>query len=110
MIGRIIEICAKNRMMVFIAVIFLVLGGLWSLKNVPLDAVPDLSDVQVIVYTEWPGRSPDLIEDQVTYPIVSAFISAPRVKNVRGFTDSRGQRNEIKKGRSGKQEVLATRR
>ncbi len=87
MIGRIIEICAKNRMMVFIAVIFLVLGGLWSLKNVPLDAVPDLSDVQVIVYTEWPGRSPDLIEDQVTYPIVSAFISAPRVKNVRGFTD-----------------------
>ncbi len=74
-------------MMVFIAVALLVLGGLWSLKHVPLDAVPDLSDVQVIVFTEWPGRSPDLIEDQVTYPIVSAFISAPRVKAVRGFTD-----------------------
>ncbi len=87
MIGKIIEVCAKNRMMVFIAVALLVLGGLWSLKHVPLDAVPDLSDVQVIVFTEWPGRSPDLMEDQVTYPIVSAFISAPRVKTVRGFSD-----------------------
>ena len=87
MIGKIIEVCAKNRMMVFIVVAFLVLGGLWSLKHVPLDAVPDLSDVQVIVFTEWPGRSPDLMEDQVSYPIVSAFISAPRVKTVRGFSD-----------------------
>src|ERR1044071_114644 len=87
MIGRIIEICAKNRLFVFIVVTFLVVVGWWSLKHVPLDAIPDLSDVQVIVYTEWPGRSPDIIEDQLTYPIVTSFISAPHVKAVRGFTD-----------------------
>src|SRR3972149_560169 len=87
MIGKIIEGCAKNRAFVFIFVAFLVAAGWWSLQRVPWDAIPDLSDVQVIVWTEWPGRSPDLIEDQVTYPIVTAFISAPRVKTVRGFTD-----------------------
>ncbi|MBZ5562813.1 MAG: CusA/CzcA family heavy metal efflux RND transporter [Acidobacteriia bacterium] len=87
MINRIIEFSAKNRVLIFIAVGLAVLGGLWSMMNVPLDAIPDLSDVQVIVYTEWPGRSPDLVEDQVTYPLVSAFISAPRVKAVRGFSD-----------------------
>ena len=87
MIQKIIEGCGKNRFFVLIFVAFLVAAGLWSLRNVPLDAIPDLSDVQVIVWTEWPGRSPDLIEDQVTYPIVTAFISAPRVKTVRGFTD-----------------------
>ncbi|MBI2817794.1 MAG: efflux RND transporter permease subunit [Acidobacteria bacterium] len=87
MIGRIIEACARNRAFVFIAVAFLVLAGWWSLQRVPLDAIPDLSDVQVIVYTEAPGRSPDIIEDQITYPIVTSFISAPRVKTVRGFTD-----------------------
>ena len=87
MIGKIIEFCARNRPFVFIAVIFLVAAGWWSLQRVPLDAIPDLSDVQVIVWTEWPGRSPDIIEDQVTYPIVTSFISAPHVKTVRGFTD-----------------------
>src|SRR3989337_1722856 len=87
MIGKIIEACARNRPLVLIAVAFLSLAGWWSLQRVPLDAIPDLSDVQVIVYTEWPGRSPDIMEDQVTYPIVTAFISAPRVKSVRGFTD-----------------------
>ena len=87
MIGKIIETCARNRAFVFVAVTFLVIGGWWSLQRVPLDAIPDLSDVQVIVYTEWPGRSPDIIEDQVTYPIVTSFISAPNVKAVRGFTD-----------------------
>jgi copper/silver efflux system protein len=87
MIAKIIEISARNRVFVFLAVTFLVLLGWWSLQNVPLDAIPDLSDVQVIVYTEWPGRSPDIVEDQVTYPIVTSFISAPRVKAVRGFTD-----------------------
>ena len=55
--------------------------------HTPLDAVPDISDVQVIVATEWMGRSPDLVEDQVTYPIVTALLSTPRVKAVRGFTD-----------------------
>lgn len=87
MIERIIEVCAKNRFMVFIAVVLLVLGGVYALKKVPLDAVPDISDVQVIIYTTWEGRSPDLVEDQVTYPIVSALISAPKVKTVRGFSD-----------------------
>jgi Cu(I)/Ag(I) efflux system membrane protein CusA/SilA len=74
-------------MFVVIGTVFAVFAGLWALQRVPLDAIPDLSDVQVIVYTEWEGRSPDIIEDQVTYPIVTAFISAPRVKTVRGFTD-----------------------
>jgi len=63
------------------------LGGVYAIKNIPLDAIPDISDVQVIVYTPWEGRSPDLVEDQVTYPIVSALISAPRVRTVRGFSD-----------------------
>ncbi|MBI4442740.1 MAG: efflux RND transporter permease subunit, partial [Acidobacteria bacterium] len=87
MIHKIIAACARNRPFVFIFVAFLIVAGWWSLQRVPLDAIPDLSDVQVIVWTEWPGRSPDIIEDQVTYPIVTAFISAPRVRTVRGFTD-----------------------
>jgi len=87
MIEKIIESCARNRFMVFAAVLLLTLGGVYALRNIPLDAVPDISDVQVIIYTPWEGRSPDLIEDQVTYPIVTALISAPRVKTVRGFSD-----------------------
>jgi len=87
MIENIIEGCAKNRFLVFAAVLLTVLGGVYALRHIPLDAVPDISDVQVIVYTPWEGRSPDLIEDQVTYPIVTALISAPRVKTVRGFSD-----------------------
>ena len=77
MIARIIDWCAANRFLVFIATIALTLWGLWALRGTPLDALPDLSDVQVIVYTNWEGQSPNLIEDQVTYPIVSALISAP---------------------------------
>lgn len=87
MIEKIIEHCAKNRFLVFTVVLLVMLGGVYSLKHIPLDAVPDISDVQVIVYTPWEGRSPDLLEDQVTYPIVSALISAPKVKTVRGFSD-----------------------
>lgn len=87
MIEKIIEICAKNRFLVFTVVLLLMLGGVYAMKNIPLDAIPDISDVQVIVYTPWEGRSPDLVEDQVTYPIVSALISAPKVKTVRGFSD-----------------------
>jgi Cu(I)/Ag(I) efflux system membrane protein CusA/SilA len=87
MIEKIIEICAKNRFLVFTVVLLVMLGGVYSIKHIPLDAVPDISDVQVIVYTPWEGRSPDLVEDQVTYPIVSALISAPKVKTVRGFSD-----------------------
>src|SRR3954469_21959136 len=87
MIERIIDWCTSNRFLVFTGTIALSAWGVWAMIATPLDAVPDISDVQVIVSTDWMGRSPDLIEDQVTYPIVSALISAPRVKTVRGFTD-----------------------
>ena len=87
MIEKVIEICARNRFLVFTVVLLLTLGGVYAMRHIPLDAVPDISDVQVIVYTTWEGRSPDLMEDQVTYPIVSALVSAPRVKTVRGFSD-----------------------
>ncbi len=87
MIERIIEGSAKNKFLVFLMVFFLTVWGLWALKKTPLDAIPDLSDVQVIVYTQWTGRNPSIIEDQVTYPIVTAMIAAPRVKFVRGFSD-----------------------
>ena len=87
MIEKIIEASARNRFLVFLIVSFLTAAGIWALKNTPLDAVPDLSDVQVIVYTPWMGRNPSIIEDQVTYPIVTTMISAPKVKFVRGFSD-----------------------
>lgn len=87
MIDRIIDWCAGNRFLVFTGTLVLTLWGIWAMTSTPLDAVPDISDVQVIVSTEWMGRSPDLIEDQITYPIVTALISTPRVKAVRGFTD-----------------------
>jgi Cu(I)/Ag(I) efflux system membrane protein CusA/SilA len=87
MIERIVEWCARNRFLVFTGTVMLIVCGIWAMRSIPVDAVPDISDVQVIVSTEWPGRSPDLIEDQVTYPIVSALISTPRVRSVRGFTD-----------------------
>jgi len=87
MISRIIEWCAGNRFLVVTGTIVLVLWGAWTMSATPLDAVPDISDVQVIVATEWTGRSPDIIEDQVTYPIVTTLLSAPRVRTVRGFTD-----------------------
>ena len=87
MIERIIEGSARNRFLIFLMVIVLSAMGVWALKNTPLDAVPDLSDVQVIVYTTWMGRNPTIIEDQVTYPIVTTMISAPKVKFVRGFSD-----------------------
>src|SRR5215218_4320643 len=87
MIERTIDWCTSNRFLVFVGIVVLTLWGAWAMTRTPLDAVPDISDVQVIVSTEWMGRSPDLIEDQVTYPIVSALISTPRVRSVRGFTD-----------------------
>lgn len=87
MIERLVEWCARNRFLVVTGTVMLTLCGIWTMRSIPVDAVPDISDVQVIVSTEWPGRSPDLIEDQVTYPIVSALISTPRVRSVRGFTD-----------------------
>jgi len=84
MIEKIIEYSAKNQFLTITMVFFLAAWGLWAMRNTPLDAIPDLSDVQVIVFTEWPGRSPDIIEDQITYPIITTMISAPKVKFVRG--------------------------
>ncbi|MGA3025871.1 MAG: CusA/CzcA family heavy metal efflux RND transporter [Bryobacteraceae bacterium] len=86
MIDRIIEFSARNRFLVFVLVGFAMAAGIWSMRHIPLDAIPDLSDTQVIVYSRW-DRSPDIIEDQVTYPIVTAMLGAPRVKAVRGFSD-----------------------
>jgi Cu(I)/Ag(I) efflux system membrane protein CusA/SilA len=91
MLSRVIEVCARNRFLVFTGVLLLTLAGIWSLKHVPLDALPDISDVQVIVHTRWAGEPPDVIEDQVTYPIVTSMLSAPHVKAVRAqsmFGDS----------------------
>jgi copper/silver efflux system protein len=84
MIEKIIEYSSKNRFITILGVLFIAAWGFWALKNIPLDAIPDLSDVQVIVFTEWKGRSPDLVEDQITYPIVTTMIAAPNVKFVRG--------------------------
>lgn len=84
MIRRVIEWSARNPFLVFLATLFVMGWGLWALYHTPLDAIPDLSDVQVIVFTEWSGRSPDLVEDQITYPIVTSMLGAPRIKSVRG--------------------------
>ena len=83
-IERIIEASARNVFFVIILTVFGIAGAIWALTRTPLDAIPDLSDVQVIVYTDWEGRSPDLVEDQITYPISTRFIAAPKVKFVRG--------------------------
>ena len=84
LIERVIEASARNPFLVIVLTIFGLAGGIWALTKTPLDAVPDLSDVQVIVYTDWEGRSPDLVEDQITYPVSIRFIAAPKVKFVRG--------------------------
>jgi copper/silver efflux system protein len=86
MIEKVIEWSARNKFLVYLATFFAIAFGVWAVYNTPLDAIPDLSDTQVIVYTDWKGQSPDLVEDQVTYPIVSALLSAPKVKVVRGYS------------------------
>lgn len=86
MIRAIIDFCARNTVIVIVGVIFALAGSYYALNNIVLDAIPDLSDAQVIVFTEWMGRSPDLIEDQITYPIVIALLSAPKVHAVRGYS------------------------
>lgn len=86
MINRTIDFSANNKLIVLLIVAALAIAGWWSMKNVPLDAIPDLSETQVIIYSRW-DRSPDIIEDQVTYPIVTAMLGAPGVRTVRGFSD-----------------------
>jgi copper/silver efflux system protein len=85
-ISRIIEWCAHNRFLVFTGVLLLTIAGIRSMGRIPLDALPDISDVQVIIHTNWEGEPPNIIEDQVTYPIVTALLAAPRVKAVRAQT------------------------
>ncbi len=86
MIEKIIDLCARQKVLVLIFVGAAIMASLWAVKNIPLDAIPDLSDTQVIIYSKW-DRSPDLIEDQVTYPIVSSLLGIPGVKAIRGFSD-----------------------
>jgi Cu(I)/Ag(I) efflux system membrane protein CusA/SilA len=86
MFENLVEWCARRRGLMVVLGLVLGLAGAWSLRSSPLDAIPDLTDPQVIVFTEWMGRSPQLVEDQITYPLVTSFVSAPRVKAVRGFS------------------------
>ncbi len=86
MIATWIDLCARNRFLVFTGTLLLVLAGVWALRRTPLDALPDISDVQVIIHTAWNGEPPNIIEDQVTYPIVTALLAAPSVKAVRATT------------------------
>jgi Cu(I)/Ag(I) efflux system membrane protein CusA/SilA len=85
-IEKIIEYSARNKFVVLLIVAFLVAWSVWVMRVMPLDAIPDLSDVQVIIFTEWSGRAPQLVEDQVTYPIVTTMLGAPKVKTVRGYS------------------------
>src|SRR5512137_191158 len=86
MVRAIIRFSAQNRVLVLLATACVVAYGLYTLQHIPVDAIPDLSDTQVIVYSRW-DRSPDIMEDQVTYPIVTALLGAPNVKTIRGFSD-----------------------
>ena len=84
MIAKIIEACCRNRLMVVLFTCFIVMGGVWTIYNIRLDAIPDLSDVQVIVFTEFPGQAPQVVEDQVTYPLTTSMLAVPYAKVVRG--------------------------
>ena len=86
MIRRIIRFSAEQRWVVLTCAVVLLALSIWTMRNIPLDALPDLSDTQVIVYSRW-DRSPDILEDQVTYPITAALLGTPRVKAIRGFSD-----------------------
>ncbi len=86
MIAAIIDISLRNRFLILIATVVAVAAGWWSMKNTPLDAIPDLSDVQVIVFTEYPGQAPQVVEDQVTYPLTTAMLAVPNAKVVRGYS------------------------
>ena len=86
MLSKIIEWSARNKFIVLLATLFITIGGLYAVAKTPIDALPDLSDVQVIVYTEYPGQAPQVVEDQVTYPLTTAMLSVPKSKVVRGFS------------------------
>src|SRR5215208_7572523 len=86
MLKGIIDFSLKNKFIVLVSTIALICGGVYAVKNIPLDAIPDLSDTQVIIYTEWQGQAPQIVQDQVTYPITTKMLSVPRAKVVRGYS------------------------
>ena len=86
MLKRIIEFSIKNKFLVLAGTAALIFGGIYAVRNIPLDAIPDLSDTQVIIYTEWPGQAPQLVQDQVTYPLTTKMLSVPKSKVVRGYS------------------------
>src|SRR6266702_6419728 len=87
MIARLIDASVRNALIVVLMTVFAIGAGIWALAHTPLDAIPDLSDTQVIVYTEYPGQAPQVVEDQVTYPLTTALLAVPHAKVVRGFSD-----------------------
>ncbi|NND72009.1 MAG: efflux RND transporter permease subunit, partial [Rhodothermales bacterium] len=86
MLEKLIEISVRNRVLVLVVTVIVAAGGIYSLINTPVDAIPDLSDVQVIIFTEYPGQAPQVVEDQVTYPLTTAMLSVPFAKTVRGYS------------------------
>src|SRR6266851_4674842 len=86
MLKGIIDFSLRNKFIVLLTTIALVLVGVYSVRNIPLDAIPDLSDVQVIIYTEWQGQAPQIVQDQVTYPLTTKMLSVPKAKVVRGYS------------------------
>src|SRR5450755_3495650 len=86
MLKAIIDFSLRNKFVVLLAALALTLAGIFALRNIPLDAIPDLSDTQVIIYTEWPAQAPQIVQDQVTYPITTRMLSVPRAKVVRGYS------------------------
>src|SRR5664279_6182164 len=86
MLQRIIDFSLRNKFLVLLATVMLVFGGVYAARHIPLDAIPDLSDTQVIIYTPWEGQAPNIVEDQVTYPITTKMLSVPKSKVVRGYS------------------------
>src|SRR5262249_4971621 len=86
MLRAIINFSLGNKFFILLATIGVTLAGIFAIRNIPLDAIPDLSDTQVIVYTEWAGQAPQIVQDQVTYPITAKMLSVPRAKAVRGYS------------------------
>ena len=97
MIEKIIAWSINNKFMVILTTLFVIAGGVVTMVNMPLDAIPDLSDVQVIIYTEYPGQAPRVVEDQVTYPLTTAMLSVPYAKVVRGYSFFGNQSGGIRK-------------
>ena len=86
MLDRLIEWSLKNQLVVIVGLVLAILGGVWAIRNTTVDAIPDLSDVQVIIFTEYSGQAPQVVEDQVTYPITSTMLAVPFAKVVRGYS------------------------